>query len=463
MTLITVPLPNTDAELLYSELISAMQSGTSDGIIKQIESANLTDLPFVIRKFTNAQCEQFWALLCTQKPNLAADFLDYLTEPERALLFSNLPIDSAKDILLHMRSDVRRSLLRSLPKPLHKALESSLPETWENEEKAAMSFPNGSVGRICKNEIIKLESWATTSDLENVLREGEQSSERIEWRYIYLHDKRGNYLGTVKTRELFLAQSWDRLLDHIDTSVPTVPADFDLQSLKSVLDSTSHSTVPVINEHGFQIGIVGHTQLNQALYEKSEQQQREASGIFGGDEFRTMPLLQRNIRRLTFLLPSVILSYAAVSIIASFEHIIEQVAVLAAVLPLVANLSGAAGNQSVAVSIRELSTKHISAKDWLFVVAKELPIGAINGLAIGLVIALLMLVAHGQPSHLLPVLVAAAYTISSTLAVMIGGALPLILKRVNLDPAMLSSPLLTTLTDAISFFSVLYLAQLMLL
>ena len=63
MTLITVPLPNTDAELLYSELISAMQSGTSDGIIKQIESANLTDLPFVIRKFTSAESEQFWALL----------------------------------------------------------------------------------------------------------------------------------------------------------------------------------------------------------------------------------------------------------------------------------------------------------------------------------------------------------------------------------------------------------------
>ncbi|GEK14220.1 magnesium transporter [Aliivibrio fischeri] len=463
MTLITVPLPNTESEQLFFQLNTAIHSGNGAHLQQYIEQADSADLPFVIRKLNNAQPEQFWSLLCTQNAQLASNLLDYLTEPERSLLFSNLPIDSAKDILLHMRSDVRRSLLRSLPKPLNKALESSLPDTWENEEKASMSFPNGSVGRICKNEIIKLESCATTSDLETVLREGEQSSERIEWRYIYLHDKNGNYLGAVKTRELFLAQSWDKLVDHIDTSIPTVHADFDLQSLKSVLDSTSHSTIPVINEHGFQIGIVGHTQLNHALYEKSEQQQLETGGIFGGDEFRTMPLLKRNIRRLTFLLPSVILSYAAVSIIASFEPIIEQIAVLAAILPLVANLSGAAGNQSVAVSIRELSTGYISAKDWLFVVAKELPIGAINGLAIGLVIALLMLLTHGQQNHLLPILVAIAYTISSTLAVMIGGALPLILKRVNLDPAMLSSPLLTTLTDAISFFSVLYLAQLMLL
>jgi magnesium transporter len=463
MTLITVPLPTIETEKLFSQLVIGIESGSGSLIHEYIESANSTDLPFVIRKLNIDQREKFWPLLCNQQPLLAADFLEYLTESERSILFTKIPIDSAKDILLHLRSDERRALLNLLPKELHRSLESSLPEAWENEEKASMHYPTDTVGSICKNEIIKLESWATVADLETILREGESSSEHIEWRYVYLHDKRGNYLGAIKTHELFMAQSWDNLIDHIDTSVPTVSADFDHQSLKSILDSTTHSTIPVLNKQSFQIGIVGATQLNHALYEKLEQQQLETSGIFGGDEFRSMPLIKRNIRRLTFLLPSVILSYAAVSIIAAFEPIIEQIAVLAAILPLVANLAGAAGNQSVAVSIRELSIGHISAKDWLFVVAKELPIGMLNGLAIGLVIALLMLITHGQQSHLLPVIVAVAYTLSSTLAVMIGGALPLLLKRSNLDPAMLSSPLLTTLTDAISFFSVLYLAQLLLL
>ncbi|WP_353499651.1 magnesium transporter [Vibrio chaetopteri] len=103
----------------------------------------------------------------------------------------------------------------------------------------------------------------------------------------------------------------------------------------------------------------------------------EQSGVFGGDESRTMLVLKRNLRRLTFLMPSVALSYAAISIIAMYEPIIEQIAVLAAVLPLVANLSGAAGNQSVTVSIRELSLGQISTKDLLYVVAKEIPIGAL--------------------------------------------------------------------------------------
>ena len=221
--------------------------------------------------------------------------------------------------------------------------------------------------------------------------------------------------------------------------------------------------LPVLNEQGFQIGVVGLKQVNHALYELSQKQSLEKSGVLGGDESRNMPIVKRNLRRLAFLLPSVVLSYIAVSIIASYEMIIEQIAVLAAILPLVANLSGAAGNQAVAVSIRELSMGHISPKDLLFVVVKEFPIGLINGVVIGGMIACLTVLIQGELNWVLPTIIALAYTISSTIAVMVGGSLPLILKRLKVDPAMLSSPILTTLTDALSFFSVLYLTQLLFL
>ncbi|MDN3715243.1 magnesium transporter [Vibrio breoganii] len=252
-------------------------------------------------------------------------------------------------------------------------------------------------------------------------------------------------------------------MDHIDTSLPVAQPEMDLRAIKSILDTSAHPIVPVVDKQGLQIGVVGFKQLNEALYRQSEQQLLEQSGVFGGDENRSMPTMKRNLRRLTFLLPSVMLSYAAVSIIAQFEFIIAQYALLAAILPLVANLSGAAGNQAVAVSIRELSTGSLSPKDVLFVAFKELPIGIVNGVLIGSILAVLAYLTHGTEQLALPALIAVSYVISSILAVVIGGTLPLILKRFNLDPAMLSSPVLTTLTDAISFFSVLYLAQLFLL
>ncbi|MCW8345654.1 magnesium transporter [Vibrio sp. ZSDZ65] len=459
----TTSLAPPNAETVFNRLLIGFDHNNPMMIQKCIAEANSTDLPAIFRRFSESQRTIFWIALSAQDAQLGAGLLDHLTDAEQTALFVQLPTESAKELLQYMRSSDRRTLLNLLPNTSRHSLETSLPRTWETEEKAAMIYQGDSVGRICKNEILKLEESATVADLEHLLREAESRSEHIEWRYIYLHDNNGNYLGAIKTRELFLQQSWSSLSNHIDTSVPTVSPDLDLMSLKSILDTTSHTTIPVVNDKGFQIGIVGFNQLNHALYEQSEQHLLEKSGIFGGDEFRTMPIIKRNVRRMTFLLPSVVLSYAAVSIIAAYEPIIEQIAVLAAILPLVANLSGAAGNQSVAISIRELSVGHISAQDWLFVVVKELPIGLINGFCLGMIIALLMLVTHGTQNSLLPVIVGFSYTISSTFAVILGGTLPLILKRINLDPAMLSSPILTTLTDAISFFSVLYFTQTFLL
>ena len=350
-------------------------------------------------------------------------------------------------------------LITQLPAKLQAQLTSSLPPTWQNEEKAALNYSAESAGGICKNEILKLDEQATVVDLVNTLSAKEQSTERLEWSYVFLHDAKNTYLGALMIKDVFLLPYGAKLKDYLDPSIPVAQPELDLSSLKSILETTLHPIIPVVDSCGFQIGVVSFKHLNQALYERSNEQLLEQSGVFGGDEFRTMSAKKRNLRRLAFLLPSVILSYAAVSIIAAFEPIIAQIAVLAAILPLVANLSGAAGNQAVAVSIRELSTGHISSRDVLYVIVKEMPIGMINGLLIGSVLALLTWINHGSELWGLPVLIGIAYAFSSTLAVIIGGSLPLLLKRFNLDPAMLSSPVLTTLTDAISFFSVLYLAQ----
>ena len=136
---------------------------------------------------------------------------------------------------------------------------------------------------------------------------------------------------------------------------------------------------------------------------------------------------------------------------------IEKITALAIFLPMVANLSGAAGNQAVAVSIRELSLGLISESDVLRVWHKEILVGFVNGIAIGLLLGLITwLTRFDEPE--LALVIGSAYVTSSVFAVTLGGALPLFVRRFGVDPAMLSSPILTTLTDMASFFFVLSLA-----
>ncbi|WP_045406989.1 magnesium transporter [Vibrio jasicida] len=463
MTLITLAFSSEGAEKLYLKILECLTLRNPKRLNQTLLEAEPVELPSVLRKLSDQQRIVTWTLLSEVNPSLAANLLDHLSDPELLWLISQLSESSTIMLFQYLHSADRRLLLNALPSDLQKQLRQALPSAWKDEEKAALIYPQDSAGGICKSEVLKLSEDATIDSLSTILNVEERSLDRLEWRYVYLHDNEGSYLGGLKIRDVLLLPRGVFLKEYIDDTVPVLSPDSDLNTVKSTLDNTLHPVIPIVNEQGFQMGIVGFKHLNDALYQRSKQQMLEQSGVFGGDESRTMPVLKRNLRRLAFLLPSVALSYAAISIIAIYEPIIEQIAVLAAVLPLVANLSGAAGNQSVAVSIRELSMGQISAKDLLYVVAKEIPIGAINGLVIGGVLALLTLFTLGGEHSGLPLVIAIAYTLSSTLAVVIGGTLPLLLKRLKFDPAMLSSPMLTTLTDAISFFTVLYLAHAFLL
>ncbi|MBC7006708.1 magnesium transporter [Photobacterium sp. BZF1] len=478
MTLISIPLQSNDTEQLSELLRFCIETQSAELLYERIKSSSPEAIALAFRQLSNNDCITVWVLLSSQSPKFTANLLDLFTDNELLVLFRHLPLEITIELFKYLPSVDRRLLMSQLPRHLQSQLKLALPQKWRNEERAALIYPEYSAGGICKNEIIKLHEQATVADLNAALQEMELSteerhsqapnseelnSEHLEWRYIYLRDDKKTFVGALRLRDVFLQSPDTPLKQHIDPSIPVAQPELELFALKSILDTTQHPVIPVVNEYGFQIGTVGFKQVNEALYEQSNHQLLEQSGVFGGDEFRTMSTITRNLRRLAFLLPSVVLSYAAVSIIAAFEPIIEQIAVLAAILPLVANLSGAAGNQAVAVSIRELSVGHLSAKDVFYVVSKEIPIGLINGILIGILLAVLTLLTHGSEHIGLPLLIGAAYAFSSTLAVIIGGTLPLFLRRLSLDPAMLSSPVLTTLTDAISFFSVLYLAQLFLL
>lgn len=464
MTLVTVAFSSERAEKLYFQILEGISKQSTKRLNQAFLRATPIDLPSVLHKLSDNERTTIWTMMSESNPQLAANLLDHLSDPELIGLVSQLPERSSILLFPCLRSEDRRLLLSELPTELQSKLKRALPAAWKDEEHAALIYPSDSAGGICKSEVLKLNEDASVESLCEILSTEETLTfDRSEWRYIYLQSAEGKYLGGLKIRGIFTLPRDALLKDHIDATIPTILPDASLNTIKSTLDTTLHPIVPVINEQGFQIGIVGFKHLNEALYQRSKQQLLEQAGVLGGDESRSMPILNRNLRRLAFLLPSVALSYAAISIIAAYEPIIEQIAVLAAILPLVANLSGAAGNQSVAVSIRELSMGQISAKDLFYVIAKEVPIGALNGLLVGGVLALLTWFTFGSEHVGLSLIITLAYTFSSVLAVMIGGTLPLLLKRLRLDPAMLSSPLLTTLTDAISFFSVLYLAQSLLL
>jgi magnesium transporter len=441
-------------------ILKAIESGAKDTLESLITGTTPSALAPILYNLDNQTRNQLWSELSTSNPQLCAVLLEHLSEGQQIDLIQSLEVKYSREFLPFVGSWRRRILLSQIP-PKHRAqIISTIATVWNDREQAAIKYDDHVAGGISKTEIIKVESYATIQDVHGVLESHEQDLDHLEWRYVYIQDSEGLYVGSFKILDVFKYDPADLVIAHLDTNVPHVLPSMDFIQLKRTLDDSLYPVIPVVTSTGFQIGVVGHRQLNEKLYLESERKLMENAGIFGGDEFRNLSTFSRTTKRMVFLIPSIGLSYAAVSIIAVYEPTIEQLAVLAAILPLVANLSGAAGNQSVAVSIRELSVGMVTPKNLMYVALKDVPIGIINGFVIGIIIGLLAIsLDDDEGKFILGIVVGLAYMISSTLSVLIGCILPLLLKRFNLDPAMLSSPILTTLSDAISFFSVLYLIQ----
>jgi magnesium transporter len=204
------------------------------------------------------------------------------------------------------------------------------------------------------------------------------------------------------------------------------------------------------------VGVVLPRLVEEAINKQKTKTFLRLSGIIGGEEFRTMPLAVRSGRRLSWLSMNIVLNIIAASVIAFYQDTLAAVIALAVFLPMVSDMSGCSGNQAVAVSMRELSLGLVKPREIMWVIFKETRVGIVNGFVLGLLLGTVAFL--WQDNIWLGIVVGGALAANTLVSVTLGGSLPLILKQFRVDPALVSSPILTTVTDMCGFFFVLSFA-----
>jgi magnesium transporter len=216
----------------------------------------------------------------------------------------------------------------------------------------------------------------------------------------------------------------------------------------------------VVDDDHVLAGVVRRFHVEEALANRTASDFRQTLGIVGGEEVRTMPVLRRSGRRLSWLSVNIVLNVIAASVIVLYEDTLARVIALAVFLPIISDMSGCSGNQAVAVSLREMSLGLVRATEVARVWLKEVSVGALNGVVLGLLLGAVAWLWKGNP--FLGLVVGTAMAVNTVVAVSIGGTIPLVLRRLGRDPALASGPILTTVTDMCGFFLALGLATIML-
>jgi magnesium transporter len=253
----------------------------------------------------------------------------------------------------------------------------------------------------------------------------------------------------------------NRRIDEVMVKEPlSVNVNTPLRDLRDFFIQYNFLGVPVVGDDGSLVGIVRSSTVREETNRRTNQVFLKFAGIVGGEEFRSMPLLKRSSRRLSWLSINIILNIIAASVIALYQDTLEKAIVLAVFLPIISDMSGCSGNQAVAVSIRELTLGLVRPRELIRVLSKESAIGIVNGIVLGVLLGGAALLWKGNPY--LGLVVGVSLAANTFVAVSFGGLVPLILRGMRTDPALASGPLLTTITDMCGFFFVLSFASVML-
>lgn len=429
-----------------------------------VDELHGTDVALALSRIEPAQREQLAIML---PPKETAALLREVTDTQAVEVLGALPAEQAALVAEHLQSDEMVDLLGELSDTDAEQILQHFSDEDADEARQLMQYPWDTAGGMMRTEYVAYPRQHTVGQVVDDLQTNRAQYAGYNVQYLYVVDEADKLVGVLPVRELLFAAK-DRPIEQVmRVALHSVPVDATLGDLHGFFDEWDFFGVPVVDGDGRLVGVVDQSDVREHEIEAAEAQARASRGIVGGEELRSMPLLTRSRRRISWLSLNIVLNIIAASVIAVYQDTLAAAIALAVFLPMISDMSGCSGNQAVAVSLRELALGLVRPTEILRVLFKEASIGVINGLCLGL---LLGGVAAGygywqQDQSLgfayLGVVVGTALAVNTLIAVSFGGLLPLLLKRMNLDPALVASPMLTTVTDMCGFFIVLSLASIL--
>ncbi len=442
----------TDLDTLEDALQEAIEAVDDQQVAEIVESISSQEALHQVSLMNSDDRDQLISILA---PEAAAELIEEAPAGLAAAMMEGLESSVAAKIMEELQTDTQADILNEIKKENAEAILSAMDiESAEDVRKLSQYDPD-TAGGLMELEAFTFGSNETVGAVLRRLVAGDEEFERHRGQHPYIIDEHGKLVGVVSLRGLLRSKRAVLLADIMRPAI-SVPPETTQDELIALFDEYPFFGVPVVDDQGMLIGTVSRIELAEAELERAEQQSLSRQKI--GDELRSMPTILRSRRRLAWLSSNIVLNIIAASVISAYEETLAAVIAIAVFLPMVSDMSGCSGNQAVGVSMRELSLGLTRPVDLFHVLRKELSVGIINGIVLGILIGIVAWV--WKDNVYLGVVIGLALSVNTLIAVSIGGTVPLILKHFGIDPAVASGPLLTTVTDMAGFFLVLSLASL---
>ncbi|HBK0413287.1 TPA: magnesium transporter [Staphylococcus pseudintermedius] len=380
-------------------------------------------------------------------PEEVSEFFENLEidEEDYEALFETMNATYASQVLEQMSYDNAVDILNQLSKKKIASLLMLMNHEEAKEIKALLHYDEDTAGGIMTTEYISLT--INTPVHEALMRVKDQAPDAETIYVIFVVDEDKKLVGVISLRDLIIAENDAYIEDIMSERVISANVADDQEDVAQTMRDYDFIAMPVVDYQNHLLGIITIDDIVDVMDEEASEDYSRLAGVSDIDSTDDT-IFQTALKRLPWLLILTVLGMITASILGSFEETLEKVALLAAFIPIISGMSGNSGTQSLAVSVRNISTGDIKEKSKIKLALRESGSGFLTGITCAVSLSLIIMLLYGQPY--LALIVGTSLTIAMTVGTTIGSVIPLVINRLGIDPAVASGPFITTINDIVS-------------
>ena len=448
-----------------NEILTIIRSNASPKVMcAQLDDYHENDLADVLPVLSPAERRKLYRILDL---DMLSVMFEYTDEQDAGRYLDEMDLKKAAAVLSSMEADAAVEILRELDKSKRALLIELLDVRVRKDIALIASFDEDEIGsKMTTNCIIIQKELSVKQAMSELIR---QASRNDNISTLFVVEDNDTFYGAIDLKELIIARQTDDLNDLIMTSYPYVYGQESIDDCIEKLKDYSENSIPVLDNNNHLLGVITSQNIIQVVDDEMGEDYARLAGLTAEEDLKE-PLKDSMKKRLPWLLVLLGLGMLVSSVVGVFEKVVSQLTLIMCFQSLILDMAGNVGTQSLAVTIRVLMDESLTARQKLSLVGKEMKIGASNGIILGILsicfIGVYICLFKGKdPAFAFAVsaCIGCSLLLAMIISSIVGTCIPLFFKKINIDPAVASGPLITTVNDLVAVVSYYGLSWLLLI
>jgi magnesium transporter len=428
------------------EAIVALGSNDGSAILEIVAPLHPAEIADLIEMLRGPMRTQLVELL---RPKFDPVVLTELDETVRDEVAEQLGTETIAKAIASLDSDDALNLISTLEETKQRRVLHAISYALRSMLEEGLAFPEDSAGRLMQREFVAVPTFWTVGEVIDFLRESDDLPD--DFYDVFVVDPRHRLIGYVALNRVLRAKRPVLVRDIMIDEFVSVPVHMDQEEVAYVFAQQDLVSAPVVDDNERLIGVITIDDIVDVIHQEAEEDLMRLGGVREDDLYAAV--IDTGKSRFAWLFVNLFTAVIASVVIGLFQGTIEQVVMLAVLMPIAASMGGNAGTQTLTVAVRAIAMKELTTANAYRVMSKEILVGTFNGVLFALIVGVIAWIWSGSIG--IGVVMAVAMVITLIVAGFAGAAIPLALSRTRFDPAIASGVFLTTVTDVVAFLAFL--------